>query len=122
MKTSELLFIGAKAHVAAVNRRDGTLIWKAKLTGGLKISGSGFVTLLVEEERVYAYTFGSLYCLDAATGQKLFHCQITGLGGGLAMLATMGQSSLPVAPAAHALVASANESAVVAATAVVGAS
>jgi outer membrane protein assembly factor BamB len=117
MNTSELLFIGAKAHVAAINRRDGKLLWKTKLTGGLKISGSGFVTVLVEEGRVYAYTYGSLYCLDAANGQKLFDCEIAGLGRGIAMLATIGHSSPPVAAAGHELEAATDDGAVVAAAA-----
>jgi hypothetical protein len=40
-----------------------------------------------------------LYCLDAASGEKLFTCQVPGLGRGIGMLATAGQSALPVAAA-----------------------
>jgi outer membrane protein assembly factor BamB len=101
MNTSEILYLGAKAHVAAVGQRDGKVHWKTKLTGGLKISGSGFVTLLVEAERVYAYTYGWLYCLAAASGQELFACKVPGLGYGIGTLATLGLCSSPVAAAAH---------------------
>lgn len=121
MNTSEILYIGAKAHVAAINRRDGTLLWRTKLTGGLKVSGSGFVTLLVQEGRVYAYTYGALYCLDAADGQTLFTCAIPGLGRGIAMLASVGDSAPPIAAAGHELEAAAADATAVVASAVAGA-
>jgi outer membrane protein assembly factor BamB len=115
MNTTEIIYIGAKAHVAAVHRQDGRLLWRTKLTGGLKLSGSSFVTLLIEEGRVYAYTYGALYCLDAASGEKLFACQVPGLGRGIAMLATLAQPSPPVPAAGHEFEASADDAAAVAA-------
>jgi len=121
MNTSEIVYIGAKAHVAAVNKHDGKLLWKTKLTGGLKLSGSGFVTVLVEGQRVYAYTYGSLYCLDAANGEKLFTCEVAGLGRGIAMLATLGHCSPPVAAAAQEA-AAADDSGAAAAAMMAGAS
>ena len=70
----------------------------------------------MEDGHLYAYTYGTLYCLDAASGEKIFACEAAGLGRGIAMLATAGHCSPPVAAAAHEA-AAADDSAAVAAAA-----
>ena len=98
MSTSDTLFIGVKGHVVAFSKRDGTELWKTKLAGGLRVSGERFVTVLVEGERVYAHTYGRLFCLDARTGQQLWTNELAGLSYDVAMLALVGASS-PSLPA-----------------------
>jgi outer membrane protein assembly factor BamB len=89
---SNIIYVGLKAHVAAVDKTTGATLWKTKLKGGLT-SGSPFVTLLVEEGKVYAHTYGELACLDGATGQVLWRNELSGLGYDIASIATDGKSS-----------------------------
>lgn len=98
MNTSDTLFIGVKGHVVAFNKQDGTELWRTKLGVGFSVSGDRFVTLLVEGERVFAHTYGRLFCLDARTGRQLWTNDLDGLGYDIAMLAHVGASS-PSLPA-----------------------
>ncbi|MFN0139757.1 MAG: PQQ-binding-like beta-propeller repeat protein [Pyrinomonadaceae bacterium] len=98
MNTSDILFIGVKGHVVAFNKHDGTELWGTKLAGGFSVSGDRFVTLLVEGERVFAHTYGRLFCLDAQTGRQLWTNELDGLSYDIAMLAHVGASS-PSLPA-----------------------
>lgn len=98
MNTSETLFIGVKGHVVAFNKHDGTELWRTKLAGGFSVSGDRFVTLLVEGERVFAHTYGKLFCLDARTGRQLWTNELDGLSYDIATLAHIGASS-PSLPA-----------------------
>jgi len=93
MNQPEILFVGTKGYVVAFSKRDGTQLWKTWLGGGMAIAGDKFVTLLADGERVYAHTYGKLFCLDAQTGQPLWTNDLPGLGYDLATLAVDGASS-----------------------------
>ena len=97
MDSLDTLFVGVKGHVVAFSKRDGTQLWKTKLRGGLAVAGDRFVTVLSESERVYAHTYGELFCLDARTGEQLWSNELSGLGYDIAMLAVVGASSPPLA-------------------------
>ena len=92
---SNIIYVGLKAHVAAVDKTTGATLWKTKLKGGLT-SGTAFVTLLVEDGKVYAHTYGELACLDAETGGVLWRNELSGLGYDIASLAVDGKSSPPL--------------------------
>jgi outer membrane protein assembly factor BamB len=97
MNSSDMLFVGASGYVAAFNKHDGTELWRATLKSGMTLAGDRFVTVLVEGERVYAHTYGHLFCLDAQTGEQLWTNELSGLGYDLATLALEGTSSPPPA-------------------------
>ena len=89
MTIDDLLFIGFNRRVAALDKETGEIIWQWKAS-----HGTGFVTLLVEGERVYASVNGYTYCLDAATGKQLWYNELKGFGAGVACLATTLSSSI----------------------------
>jgi outer membrane protein assembly factor BamB len=93
MNTMDTLFVGLKGHVIALNKRDGSQLWKTKLRHGLLVGGDSFVTVLAERERIYAHTQGRLFCLDAGTGEVLWSNELAGLGYDISMLAAVGMSS-----------------------------
>src|SRR5882724_11636586 len=82
MKISELVFIGIKGSVIALNRRTGEQVW-AQLLGS-----TDFVNAVMEDERIFATTNGEIYCLDPITGDVLWHNKLKGYGTGLATIAT----------------------------------
>ena len=63
----------------------------------MTLAGDRFVTVLVEAERIYAHTYGHLFCLDAQNGEQLWTNELSGLGYDIAMLAVEGASSPPLA-------------------------
>ncbi len=89
---SNIVYVGVKGHVAALDKRDGRTLWQTKLKGGLT-SGDRFVTLLVEDGRVYAHTCGEVFCLRGDTGEILWQNGLVGLSYDIASLAIEGVSS-----------------------------
>jgi outer membrane protein assembly factor BamB len=82
MKPLDLVFIGIKGSVIALNRVNGEPVWATHL------KGSDFVNVLVEGRNVFATCYGEVFCLDARTGEGLWHNRLKGLGTGLVTIAT----------------------------------
>jgi outer membrane protein assembly factor BamB len=99
MNTSDALFVGLKGHVIAFSKHDGTQLWKTELKPGGFVVGDSFVTVLADGERIYAHTFGQLFCLNSGTGEQLWTNELSGLGYGISMLAVVGMSSPSLAVA-----------------------
>lgn len=72
----ENIIIGMKGRVLGVNKANGERMWETHL------KSSGFVNVYVESDRVYASTRGELFCLEARSGQLLWHNKMKGLGYG----------------------------------------
>ena len=94
---TDVIYVGTKGRVAAIDRSVGTTLWQTKLAGGL--TSSTFVSLLVDHSRVFAHTNGTLYCLDAANGTLLWSNNLPGFGYELASLAVEGLSTTPTGAA-----------------------
>jgi outer membrane protein assembly factor BamB len=84
MKTSELIFIGIKGSVVALDRATGKQVWATHL------KGSDFVNVILDQDQVVATCYGEVFCLDPYTGDSLWHNPLKGFGTGLA---TMGGGS-----------------------------
>jgi outer membrane protein assembly factor BamB len=82
MKTSDLVFIGIKGAVLALHRATGEQVWATNL------KGSDFVNVVLQEGAVLAASGGEIFCLDALTGNALWHNPLKGFGRGLATIAT----------------------------------
>ncbi len=82
MKTSDLVFIGIKGSVIALDRSTGEQVWATHL------KGVDFVNVVVQGGTVLASCYGELFCLDALTGEALWHNPLKGFGRGLATIAT----------------------------------
>jgi outer membrane protein assembly factor BamB len=85
METKELMFVGLKGSVIALNRDTGERVWVAQLAGD-------FVNVTAEAGRVYAACHGEVFCLDPLTGQQLWHNPLKGFGLGLATMAFNGMA------------------------------
>jgi outer membrane protein assembly factor BamB len=93
MKISDLVFIGIKGSVIALDGATGTQAWATHLPGG------NFVNVVVDEGRVLASCDGEIFCLDAATGDAIWHNPLKGFGFGLASITTKrcpGNDRLPL--------------------------
>jgi outer membrane protein assembly factor BamB len=93
MRTSDLVFIGIKGSVIALNRFTGQQVWATRL------KGADFVNVVLQNEVLLASCCGEIFCLNPLTGQGLWHNPLKGFGRGLATIATehtLGNSLAPV--------------------------
>ena len=88
MRLDQLIFVGLKGYVIALDRDTGTMVWDCS---ELK---SGDVSLLLDGDRLIVSTNGYIYCLDPQTGRVMWDNPLTGYGLGIAHLVSVrGQSA-----------------------------
>ncbi|HEX4611351.1 MAG TPA: PQQ-binding-like beta-propeller repeat protein [Urbifossiella sp.] len=85
----QLVFVGLNGYAVALDRDTGHIVWS---NDELK---SGYVTLLLDGDRLIVSTNGYLFCLDPLTGRILWNNRMTGYGSGAptALVSVRGQSS-----------------------------
>ena len=88
MKSSDLVYVGINGHVVALDRANGTAVWKTHL------KGSDFVNVTLDGDNLYALTHGEIFCLDPMTGDGRWQNPLKGFGTGLATVATVNSSAL----------------------------
>jgi len=88
MTIDQLVFVGLNGYAIALNRDTGEIVWSNDKMR------SGYVTLLLDGERLIASTNGYIYCLDPLTGEILWHNPMTGYGmpAPAALVSVRGQS------------------------------
>jgi outer membrane protein assembly factor BamB len=72
----QLIFFGLNGYALALHRDTGELIWS---NSEMRF---GYVTLLLDGDRLIASTNGYIYCLDPLTGKILWHNPLKGFGRG----------------------------------------
>lgn len=78
----DLLFVGIKHSVVALDPRDGGEVWRTKLKGSL------FVGVFWDGEALFASTQGEVFRLDPGTGTVLWQNPMKGLGLGVVTMAS----------------------------------
>ena len=82
MKTAQLVFVGIRGSVVALNRVTGQQVWATHL------KGFDFVNVVLQDGAVLASCHGEIFCLDPLTGTGIWHNRLKGFGTGLATIAT----------------------------------
>jgi outer membrane protein assembly factor BamB len=103
MNTEQLIFVGLNGYVVALNRDTGEIVWS---NNKLK---SGYVTLLLDGDRLIVSTNGYIFCLDPLSGEILWNNPLKGYGAGspASLLSVRGQSSQTIIEQAAAAAAAA---------------
>lgn len=83
------LFVGTHGHVLAIDKQDGTEIWRTSLPK----TGYRPVLLLYEDGQLLVGTRGKLFALDPLDGSIRWENELTGLGHDLVALATTRQGT-----------------------------
>ncbi|MEI7947469.1 MAG: PQQ-binding-like beta-propeller repeat protein [bacterium] len=91
MRQEDMLFVGIKGRVLALDRNSGATLWETKVKGGA--FGDSFVNLFFDRGSVFAATQGVLFCLDATTGRIQWENPLKGCGYGIATLASVAGAS-----------------------------
>ena len=112
MKQSDVLFILSTGRVAAISKKDGTIIWEVKL----KDYGLGGMThhvgqIMVEKNRIYVGCAGLLACLDTKDGSLIWKNELKGWGFNFVSMANVNSdaagAAIEAAAAANVIVTSA---------------
>jgi outer membrane protein assembly factor BamB len=92
MPIEQLIFIGLNGYVLALHRETGEIVWSNSEMH------SGYVTLLLDGDRLIVSTSGYIYCLDPLTGKILWHNPLKGFGRAAptSLVSVRGQSSQTV--------------------------
>jgi outer membrane protein assembly factor BamB len=89
MTVDQLVFVGLNGYALALDRETGEIVW---YNDQMK---SGYVTLLLDGDRLIVSTNGYIYCLDPLTGHILWNNPLRGYGMGAptSLVSARGQSS-----------------------------
>lgn len=103
MTVEQLIFVGLNGYALALDRETGEIVWS---NNDMK---SGYVTLLLDFDRLIVSTNGYIYCLDPLTGETLWHNPLKGFGmaAPTSLVSVRGQSSQTVIEQAAAAAAAA---------------
>ena len=88
MHVDDILFVGFNSRIAALDVRNGDTLWQWKAP-----KGTGFVSVLVDRETLYASVNGYTYALDPNNGTELWMNPMKGFGFGVTSLATTRAST-----------------------------
>ncbi len=104
-RLDDLVFVGFNRRVVALDRYSGEIRWDWKAT-----KGGGYVSLLIDGDRLIVNCAGYTWCLDPLSGDEVWFQPLKGFGTGIACIASMrgGTSSIDAgAAASHAAAANA---------------
>jgi outer membrane protein assembly factor BamB len=89
MTIDELVFVGLNGYALALHRETGEIVWYNDQMN------SGYVTLLLDGDRLIVSTNGYIYCLDPLSGRILWNNPLRGYGVGAptSLVSVRGQSS-----------------------------
>jgi len=92
MNVDDLVFVGLNGYALALNRNTGDIVW---YNDQMK---SGYVTMLLDGDRLIVSTNGYIYCLNPLTGAILWNNPLHGYGMGAptSLVSVRGQSTQEV--------------------------
>ncbi|MGC4102089.1 outer membrane protein assembly factor BamB family protein [Ferruginibacter sp.] len=108
MKQNNVLYILCRARVAAINKKDGAVIWEVKLGAHIGITGQSIGQLYIDGDKLFIGIKGMLLCLSAKDGALLWKNELKGWGYGFVSMANVNADG---AAAQVALDAAANSAA-----------
>jgi len=96
MLPRNLIYIGIRGSVLALDRATGQTMWQADLTG------RDFVNVVLDNGELYAATKGEIFRLDPSSGEIRWNNKLPGMGRGLVTFAgAEGQQILPIREKQH---------------------
>jgi outer membrane protein assembly factor BamB len=101
-KHQDFVYVGIKGHVVALHPETGHTVWTVQLPKGMT-----FVPILRDGKHLYAASGGEITCLDARSGEVLWHNPLKGLGRGFASFSSDGSIHAAAAAIAAAQAAAA---------------
>ena len=99
------LFILSNGRVAAINKKDGAIVWEVKISTYLSRKMSlSFGQISLEGNKLFIGSTGILLCLDVKDGSLVWKNELKGWGYNFVSMANSG-SDAAIAGASHTAVA-----------------
>jgi outer membrane protein assembly factor BamB len=92
MSLSDFVLVGFNSRVAALHRETGEIVWEWTAP---KPWSNGYVTLLLDGDRLIVAVNGYMYCLDPLGGEQLWYNEMTGFGTGVTSIASVRGNTSP---------------------------
>ncbi len=113
MKQKDYLFVLSNGRVAAINKKDGAIVWEVKLKQYLTSSMTlTYGQITVEGDKLFIGSTGMLLCLSAKDGSLIWKNELKGWGYSFVSMSNANNEAAGAAAASAAAAA-----AIVAATA-----
>ena len=80
---ADLVFVGFNSRVLALDRYNGEVVWEWKSP-----EGKGYVTIVVDGDRLIVAVMGYIYCLDPLFGQEVWRNTLPKKGVGVTSIAS----------------------------------
>jgi outer membrane protein assembly factor BamB len=93
----DLIFVGFHSQVVALYRETGEVVWNWKSP-----KGTGYVTVLLDGDRLIVSVMGYTYCLNPRTGRELWFNELAGMGTGVVSIASVRGGCAGLLPQAAA--------------------
>jgi outer membrane protein assembly factor BamB len=77
VQSEHLVFVAFNSRISAVDRDSGNIVWDWKSP-----KGKGFVSLMLDGDRLIASIQGYTYCLDPHSGGQIWNQEFKGFGYG----------------------------------------
>ncbi len=96
LSPSEILVVGTRGYLLAFRKDTGAPLWKYQFERTFWANGSGFVTTLVDGDKLFAGCYGEIYCFDLLKGKLLWKDNLSGKGYGVVSFAVFGGATSPL--------------------------
>ena len=93
---TDILIVGTRGYLLAFEKCSGNPVWKYQFEKSAWATGSGFVSTLVDGDKLFAGCYGKIYCFDLVKGALLWQDNLKGNGFGVVSFAVQGASSNPM--------------------------
>ena len=85
------LFLGIHSHVVCISKKTGDKIWDTK------VKSAAITNVYFENDFVYAYSGGHLFCLKASDGKVVWENSLKGFGYGTCIIASESENTALIA-------------------------
>lgn len=103
MKTTPVLYILSHGRAAAVNKKDGSIIWEVKLKQYLDSKMTlSFGQITVEDNKIFIGASGVLLCLSTKDGSLIWKNELKGWGYNFVAMANAGNEAAAASAASAA--------------------
>lgn len=89
---NDLIFVAFGKHVVALDRYTGEKVWQWNPP-----KGAGYLSILIDGDRLIVSAMGYMYCLDPIFGQEVWSNPLEGLGTGVPCLASINGTTTSTA-------------------------
>lgn len=93
MSDFKYIFIGGRGRIFALDKMTGNTLWEVQLKDGFLKVGNDLVSLLETRDRLYAFSYGTLYRIKKDTGEIEWKTYIPYLKHHAGLLAVDGYSN-----------------------------